>query len=139
MKKGLLLGAIALGFAVAGCGGSTSATSLVPNQYRGSWTGNWSSTTLNDGGVATWTVYSDGSITGTLTLTSTNATANCVGTVNGLGNFQIQAGFGALGNYDLQGTMTKNAAKVDCVYTTYWNGTGYNSNVSLAAATSSGG
>lgn len=134
-------GILTLGVAavmLAGCGGS-GANTYAANSYRGAWSGNWTSTTLNDGGVATWTVAPDGSITGTITLLSNNATANCVGTVDANGNFRVLAGFGTYGNFDLQGTFTLAAPNINGTYTTYWQSTGYQTNVTLRPVSASGG
>lgn len=134
--KTLLVASVAM--ALVGCGGNGSSIVNSPSKYGGNWSGNWTSTTLADGGVTTWTVAQDGSITGTMTLTSTGQTANCVGKVDSNGNFSVLAGFGAHGNYDCEGTFTLAAPNINVTYTTFWLGGQYQSNVTLKPVASGG-
>lgn len=98
------LAALGLGsiLMMSGCGGTTSSS--VPNIYRGAWAGTWESKTEGESGSISFTVFSDGSLTGTMTR-SPALTASLSGNINDLGQMIAVAGFGADGNYQMQGSV----------------------------------
>lgn len=103
--RGIRLGsaALLLGLVVAGCGGSGDRP-VNPSVYRGAWSGTWTGATSNDGGALVMTVYSDGSVDGTM-----GRSPNLSGTINGSidanGNLTAVGNFGADGNFLISGSV----------------------------------
>lgn len=118
-----------------GCGGSAT-DSATPNIYRGAWTGTWESKTENDSGSISFTVFADGSLTGTMSK-SPSLSANLVGHVNSLGQMIAVAGFGADGNFSIQGSVVLTNNLLGS-FRYEWLGTEYNGSFSCAPATSGG-
>lgn len=94
---------IALLLLVTGCGGGADST--LPSIYRGVYSGTWADPTSNDSGTFTLTVFANGSITGNMASTQTGTSAPMSGQVDQTGNFDMIAGFGASGNFVMNGTM----------------------------------
>ena len=105
LHKGKLgLAASVLGLMIVGCGGSgTSAT--LPSLYRGSWTGSWSSTSLNEQSTVALTVLADGSFSGSMGR-SGGQSGTFVGVINNQGRLTGSTGFAASGNYLIGGAVT---------------------------------
>jgi len=84
-----------LGALIVGCGGAGD-TSRLPSLYLGSWSGTWNSSDANDTGAISFTVATDGSMTGSIT------TKTGTGTLGGLidknGNLNAVASFTTGGN-----------------------------------------
>ncbi len=137
MKLGtkIALGAIAA-VTLAGCGGATAPSNIL-NPYTGAWSGTWTSATLNQGGTNTFTVFADGSVTGSYVNTNLNLTGNLVGTIDAAGNLNATVGFGASGNYTLKGNVVISAGSLNGTYTTTWQGNDYLT-TSTATAASAG-
>lgn len=94
---------IALVLMIIGCGGGADAT--LPSIYRGVYNGTWADPASNENGTFTLTVFANGSITGNMSSTQAGSTAPMSGEVDQTGNFEMIAGFGASGNFVMNGTM----------------------------------
>ncbi len=104
MKKQIVL--ITLGsLLIAGCGGNSGKP--LPSSYANQWTGNWGSQSANDGGVMTFQVFQDGSVTGSM-VRKGGFTGNLSGRIESNGTLHMFAGFGADGNYDISGEVLLN-------------------------------
>lgn len=105
MRKLLISGVpVFLAAALIGCGGATS-NSPLPSLYAGSWTGTWNSPDLKASSQAmTFTILSDGSLSGSMARTGGSGTVG--GVVNGSGHVTATAAFTASGNYVMGGTVT---------------------------------
>lgn len=120
------LSVLGLGFAllVSGCGGSATDP-VSPNIYRGAWQGTWQSVTANDNGTMAFTVFSDGSFTGTMSR-KPGLTGNFEGHINPLGQLTGVAGFGADGNFLIQGSVVLNNNNLLGSFRYEWLGIEYN-------------
>jgi len=102
VRRSLTLLGLGSALALIGCGGN-GHDPTQPNLYRGDWSGTWTSATFEDNGSISFTVYSDGSMTGTMTRNRPATSATLVGTLDANGNIVAVAGFGADGNFEIQG------------------------------------
>jgi hypothetical protein len=103
IRRSLSLLGVGLAISLTGCGG-TSDNPVTPNIYRGAWTGSWQSATAGDDGSISFTIYPDGSLTGSMTRRP-GTSATLVGTVNAHGQMVAVAGFGAEGNFEMEGAV----------------------------------
>lgn len=103
IRKSLSILGIGMVVGLSGCGG-TSEKPVTPNIYRGAWTGSWQSVTGGDDGSISFTIYPDGSLTGSMTR-KPGTSATLVGTVNAHGQMVAVAGFGAEGNFEIEGAV----------------------------------
>lgn len=94
--------AITTAVMVSGCGGNAIAD---PNLYRGAWSGNWSSDTLQNDGSLDLTISADGSVVGTMTNTEMSWTGAVAGTMGSKGDFNATVDFGGGIMYSLKGTV----------------------------------
>ncbi len=104
IKGKLGLAASVLALIIVGCGGSGTSAAL-PSLYRGSWTGNWSSSSMNEASTVALTVLADGSFTGTMGR-SGGQSGTFVGVINNQGRLSGSTGFAASGNYLIGGSVT---------------------------------
>jgi hypothetical protein len=118
---------------LAGCGGMRLDGS-EPSIYRGVWGGDWNAPTFEESGSLAVTIFPDGSIVGQMSNTRLGLTAPISGTVQPDGRFLATAGFGAAGNYVLDGSLTLQSGSITGAYVTQWGGTDYPSSFTLTTS-----
>ncbi|HRI42919.1 MAG TPA: hypothetical protein PLL78_01815 [Fimbriimonadaceae bacterium] len=132
VRRSLTLFGLGSILAVAGCGGN-GHDPTQPNLYRGDWNGTWTSATFGDNGTLSFTVYADGSMTGTMTRTRPATNATLVGTLDANGIMTALAGFGPDGNFEIQGAAVLTNNLLGSFRFTY-KGVDYNASFSCVPA-----
>jgi hypothetical protein len=132
-QAALALLALAVMVATAGCGGM-GLTGSEPSIYRGVWAGEWESATLQEDGVIVMTVFPDGSMIGQISNNRLHLTADIAGTMQPDGSFIATAGFGASGNYVMEGQAALGTGTLTGAYVTTYLGQEYPSTFSLTGS-----
>jgi hypothetical protein len=83
----------------------------------------------NDGGAISFTIFADGSLTGTITRKPAT-TATLAGTMNKNGQFVAVAAFGADGNFQMQGAAVLTSTNLLGSFTYKFLGSDYNASFS---------
>jgi len=130
----ICVGAAAL---MAGCGG-TDTNNPLPSIYAGSWTGNWTGVEANDGGTLTWTVTSDGSMSGTMGR-SGGISGDTSGIVANTGQYTATAGFSTGGNFLIRGAAVLYNNALNGTFSYSWLGRVYNGTFAMTNASATAG
>lgn len=125
VRSGLLaLGAAAL-LSSSSCGGKDTIASLA-NFYQGLWSGNWSSTTLQNGGSMDVTIDSTGVMTGSMGNNVVGTSGDVDVTVESNGHFTGSVDFADSPDYTLQGTLVKTSeGKILATFSVVYQGDVY--------------
>ena len=115
---------------MAGCGGSDNSNSTLPSLYAGSWSGTWAGPEANDGGSLTWTVTSDGSLSGTMDRTG-GVSGSTSGVISNTGQFTSTAGFATDGNFLIRGAVAIDNGDLVGSFSYSWLGKVYQGTLSL--------
>lgn len=109
---------------LSGCGGGDVVSSSLASVYRGSYTGTWSSATLNDGGTVTFTVADTGSLNGTLARKV--GSGNLVGQIDHAGKLTAVAGeTNGAGSYFISGNVINQGGHLISNFVFTFNGVQY--------------
>ncbi len=122
---------------LGGCGGG-STSSALPSLYRGSWTGPWNSSTLNDRGTMAIAVQADGSASGTISRTG-SLNGNYGGIFGSNGTVTATAAFPSSGNFIISGSVATNNGHLVGSYNFSYLGTMYSGNFDLSPTGGAGG
>ena len=104
---------------VVGCGGAGD-TSHLSSLYQGAWTGSWSSSDANDGGVISLTITADGSYTGTIATRFKSGTLG--GQIDKSGHLTGVASFAAGSNMIMGGAVTISSGRLSSNFNYVVNG-----------------
>lgn len=138
-KKILFVGGVGLALLTAGCAGE-GQDSVIPNLYRGVWSGGWDSPDFNEAGAMAITIYNDGSMTGTFTNARFATQAPINGLVREEGDFSATVGFGADGNYQLEGRIATSGSELLLgSFTITYHGVRYGAGCELGPGSAGGG